>query len=559
MHSIKTSLSTLLLWSGSLLLIFLVTSCQEKKKENVDLLVYNGTVYTVDSTFSKAEAIALKDDKIVAVGNTSEIQSQYSGKEEINAKGKTIIPGLFDAHFHFTGVGSSQLQADLRGASSSDEMVKRVEKFQDEHQLSFIRGRGWDQSIWPDKEFPTKDKLDELYPDIPVLLTRVDGHALLANQKLLDLAKIDENSAVEGGTYIKKDGKLTGVLVDNAMDKVYAAVPPTRKSDLVNILLSAQEESLSYGLTSIADAGVEHEVIRVMDSLAGTGELKIGIYPMLIYNDSHLDDYLNNGLGENENISVRAVKLLSDGALGSRGATLKEPYSDDPENYGKLLQSPEYMENLVEKLVSSNFQLNTHAIGDSANHVLLTDYAKALKGEKDRRWRIEHAQIIDSIDLHYFNRENIIPSIQPTHAISDMTFAEDRLGAERLEEEGYIYKTLLDQAGMVAIGTDAPVEEVDPYRTFYTAVARKNRQHEPKNGFLPENALSREEALKGMTIWAAYAQFEEAIKGSLEPGKQADFVVLDRDIMEIDIDSVLGTQVEATYIKGEKVFSGNAD
>ncbi len=538
--------------SGSLFLILFLISCQEK--ETVDLLLYNANIYTVDSSFSTAEALAIKDQKIVAVGQNQEIRSKYTGKEEIDTEGKTIIPGLFDAHYHFTGVGSSKLQADLRGAASAEEMLKRVEEFQSEHQLGFIRGRGWDQSLWPDKRFPTKDKLDELFPDTPVLLTRVDGHALLANQKLLDLAKIDENSSVEGGTFIKKDGKLTGVLIDNAMNPVYAAVPPTSRKDLEGILLSAQKESISYGLTSIADAGVTHNVIQVMDSLAGIGVLKIGIYPMLIYSDKHLDQYLKGELGKNENISVHAIKLISDGALGSRGATLKEPYSDDPGNYGKLLRSPEYMADLVKKVAASSLQLNTHAIGDSANHVILTDYSKALKDQSNRRWRIEHAQIIDSVDVHYFNKENIIPSIQPTHAISDMTFAEDRLGSKRLKDEGYIYKELLDQAGIVAIGTDAPVEEVDPYRTFYTAVARKNRKHEPQGGFLPDNALSRKETLKGMTIWAAYAQFEEDRKGSLEPGKQADFVILDRDLMKVDIDSVLDTRVEATYIKGEKVY-----
>lgn len=534
--------------------VFLLVSCNQQNKEEADVLLYNATIYTVDSVFSKAGAMAVKDQKIVAIGQPEELRSKYHAKEEIDVNGKTIIPGLFDAHYHFTGVGSSMLQAELRGSASAEEMFKRVEEFQAKNNLSFIRGRGWDQSLWPDKEFPTKDELDKRFPDTPVLLTRVDGHALLANQKLLDLAEIDENSSVEGGTYIKKDGKLTGVLIDNAMNKAYNAVPSMNRNDLEEVLLSAQEESLSYGLTSIADAGVSHEIIQVMDSLAKIGKLKIGIYPMLMYSDPHLDDYLNKGLGENEAISSRAVKLMSDGALGSRGATLKEPYHDEKNNYGKLIRSPEYMSDLIKKLAASDFQLNTHAIGDSANHIILQDYRKVLENETDRRWRIEHAQIIDPIDLQYFNKENIIPSIQPTHAISDMTFAEDRLGKDRLETEGYIYKELLDQAGIVVLGTDAPVEEVDPYRTFYTAVARKNRKGEPEGGFLPDNALSREETLRGMTIWAAYGQFEEGIKGSLEPGKQADFIILDRDIMEVPIDSVLHTKVEATYVKGEKLF-----
>lgn len=535
--------------------ILTAVSCAPTSKEKVDLLVYNAKIYTVDSSFSVAEAMAVKDGKIVAAGSTDQLNRQYEAEASVDAEGNTVIPGLFDAHFHFYNVGKSMMEVDLTNTQSPEEMIQRIVDFQQEKKQDYIAGRGWDQNLWPTQEFPDKKELDKLFPDIPVLLKRVDGHALLVNQKVLDMAGIDENAEVEGGTYIKKKGKLTGVLIDNAMDKVYSVLPHSDEADITQAFLNAQEECFSYGLTSIADAGASHRQIQMMDKLKGENQLKIGLYPMLIYADSHLDDYLFNHLGENKYVSSRSVKFLSDGALGSRGAALKAPYSDDPDNYGKLLASPDYITELVEKVARSDFQLNTHAIGDSANHFILEAYHKFVPKDTDRRWRIEHAQIIDTEDLSYFDG-HIIPSIQPTHAISDMFWAKDRLGEERLSH-AYIYKTLLDKSGIVALGTDAPVEEVDPYRTFYAAVARKNRKGEPKDGFQTENALSREEALRGMTIWAAYAQFEENSKGSLEPGKQADFVIIDKDIMQVPIDEVLQTKVKSTYVKGEKVYTSD--
>lgn len=538
-------------------LLFIASGCVQKEKETVDLLLTNAHIYTVDSTFSKAEAMAIKDGKILAIGKTKDLQAQYKGEAEINAEEKTIVPGLFDAHAHFYGLGSTMQEADLVGATSFDEVVQRVVDFQKEENLNFIQGHGWDQSLWENKDFPTKEKLDEAFPDIPVVLERVDGHASIVNQKALDLAGITKNSKIEGGSFIKKNGNLTGVLVDNARRPLYKIFPESTQESRIDALLKAQELALSYGLTNIADAGTSHEIIQLMNKLALDKQLKIQINPMLIYSDPHLNDYLHNGLGENEAISSHSVKFLSDGAIGSRGAVLKRPYADDPDDYGKLRENPDFIKNLVEKVLDSDFQLNTHAIGDSANHLVLQLYSKALEGTKDRRWRIEHAQIIDPEDLHFFNK-NIIPSVQPTHAITDMRFVKDRLGEERAKY-GYRNKDLLEQAGLVALGTDSPVEEIDPYRTFYAAVARKNRKGEPKDGFQTENALSREETLKGMTIWAAYAQFDEKTKGSLEPNKEANFVILDRDIMQVPIDSVLNTKVLATYIKGEEVFSQKSE
>lgn len=546
-------MSSLKALCSSILLSALVFGCTSAKKKQVDNLFFNATIYTVDSSFSKAEAMAINADTIVAIGTEQELKSTYKAKETKDLNGKTIIPGLFDAHAHFFEFGTSLRQVNLVGSESYDEMIERIEEFQKEEKHDFIIGHGWDQNKWPSDDFPTKEKLDSLFPDTPVVLHRIDLHAMLVNQKALDKAEIDESSSVEGGTFIKKNGALTGTLVDNAMDKIFSIIPNPDEADKTDALLRAQEESFSYGLTNVADAGLAHEDIQLMDKLASEGKLKINLYPMLMHTDKHLDDYLENGLGNNEYVSSHSIKIVGDGALGSRGAALRKPYSDDRENYGKMLLRPKTLNDLAEKVVDSDFQLNTHAIGDSTNHVALKAYHRVLEDEEDRRWRIEHASVVDTSDLKYFS-ENIIPSIQSTFAISDMPWLENRLGKERVKN-AYTNKDLLDQAGLVALGTDAPVEEIDPYRTFYAAVARKNRKGEPEEGFQSDQALSREEALKGMTIWAAYSEFLEKETGSLEPGKKADFVVLDRDIMEVPIDSTINTKVKATFLNGKKVYS----
>ncbi len=534
------------------LLSFMLYSCSHHAKKQVDLLVYNATIYTVDSTFSKAEALAVRNGKIVAVGNTQDLTQKYQAATKVDAGNHTIIPGLFDAHAHFIELGKRMLQVNLRGTKSYDEMIQRVVDFQHKEHRNFITGMGWDQNSWPSKKFPTKKKLDQLFPNIPVVLTRVDGHAFLVNQKALDKAGITASSHIPGGTFVKENGKLTGVLIDNARKKIYSILPKYNEQKETNALLRAQKKCLSYGLTTVADAGISHESIQLMNKLALNKQLKIGLYPMLLYSDPHLDDYLFQGLGKNEAISCHAVKLYADGALGSRGACLRKPYTDMPGHYGKMRVNPQFIKELAQKIARSHFQLNTHAIGDSANHVVLKAYATALKGKTDRRWRVEHAQIVDPEDWKYFSK-NIIPSVQPTHAISDMDWAEDRLGSTRIQY-AYANKTLLDQAGLVALGTDAPVEEINPYRTFYTAITRQDSLGNPPNGFFPKQKLSRKEALKGMTIWAAYSEFLNKTKGSLVPGKQADFVILDRDIMKVSADSTLHTQVLATYIKGKKVY-----
>ncbi len=523
-----------------------VFSCTTK--EEVDLIVTNANIYTVDDAFSKASSIAIKDGKFVAVGDSDEISKKYNTQEQLNAEGKTIVPGLIDAHCHFYGLGQNQQVVDLVGTQSFDEVVEKVVAFQNDRPSDFILGRGWDQNDWEVKEFPTKDKLDELFPDTPVALRRIDGHALLVNQKALDMAGITTETETEGGEIVKKDGKLTGVLVDNPMGLIGAVVPPSSKAQQIQSLKDAENISLDYGLTTVNDAGLSREVIELIDSLQQAGEMSIRVYAMVSNYPENLDYFLDKGIIKTERLNVRSVKVYGDGALGSRGAALRAPYSDKPGHFGAMVTPVDQIEALAQRIAATDYQMNTHAIGDSANIVVLRAYEKALEGKTDRRWKVEHAQVISQSDFDYFEN-GIIPSVQPTHATSDMYWAEDRLGPDRVKG-AYAYKNLLDKAGLVALGTDFPVEQVNPFLTFYAAVARKDVEQYPEGGFQMENALSREETLKGMTIWAAYSNFEEEEKGSIEAGKFADCVVLSDDIMTIPSEDIPNITAEHVFLGG---------
>ncbi len=517
-------------------------------KEEVDLIVYNANIYTVDKDFSKASCVAIKDGKFVAVAETADIHKKYTAKEELDAEGKTIVPGLIDAHCHFYGLGLNQQVVDLVGTTSFDEVVEKVVAFQKERPSNFIMGQGWDQNDWEVKEFPTKDKLDELFPDTPVALERIDGHALIVNQKALDLAGITADTKVEGGEIVKKDGELTGVLVDNPMGMIYDVMPQPSKESQIRALQDAEQICLDYGLTTVNDAGLGKSTIELIDSLQQAGELSIRVYAMVSNSPENLDYFLSKGIIKTDRLDVRSVKVYGDGALGSRGAALREPYSDQPGHYGAMVTPVDEIGALAKRIAASDYQMNTHAIGDSANVVVLRAYEKALEGKEDRRWKVEHAQVISQPDFDYF-KNGIIPSIQPTHATSDMYWAEDRLGPERVKG-AYAYKQLLDKAGLVALGTDFPVEQVSPFLTFYAAVARQDLENYPEGGYQMENALSREETLKGMTIWAAYSNFEENEKGSIEPGKFADFVILGDDIMTMPIENVPNLKTEQVFVGG---------
>ncbi len=534
-----------------LCIYFLAALFSCTSKQQVDLIVTNANVYTVAADSSKAEAFALSNGKFVAVGTTKDILSHYKAATNLDAEGKTIIPGLIDAHCHFFGLGLAMQKVDLSGTKSYDEVLEKIQAFQKEKNSSFITGRGWDQNDWEIKEFPTKDKLDALFPNTPVAVRRIDGHALLVNQAALDLAGIDEKTIVEGGEIIKENGKITGVLIDGAMDLISPIIPPISKENAIQALKDAEKECFQNGLTTVDDAGVGRFGIELIDSLQQAGALKMRVYAMVSASKENLDYYLKHGIFKSERLNVRSFKVYADGALGSRGAALIEPYSDRENHFGAMVTGLDTLKMIAKKIANSDFQMNTHAIGDSANSFILNAYVDALKSKTNRRWRIEHAQVIDSTDFDYFTE--IIPSVQPTHATSDMYWAEDRLGPKRIKNS-YAYKKLLDVNGRVALGTDFPVEKVNPMLTFYAAVARQDTEGFPSSGFEIENGLSREETLKGMTIWAAFSNFEENEKGSIEPGKLGDFIVLDHDIMKIDLDKIPKTKVLETYLSGEKVY-----
>jgi len=531
-----------------LLLLLIIASCASDKIE-VDTIITNGTVYTVDADFNTTEAFAIKDGKFVDVGTKTDITKKYKAINTIDANGQTVLPGFIDAHCHFYGLGLNQLQVNLRDTKSFDDVMKRVIDFHNNRPSKFIIGRGWDQNDWDDKTYPNKALLDKLYPDTPVALTRIDGHAMLCNQAALDLAKIDVNTTIEGGEILKQDGKLTGVLIDNPMELVEAIFPEPTKQQQIDALLEAHKICTDLGLTTVSDAGLDKQVIQLIDSLQQAGTLDMRMYAMISNKKENLEYYLPKGKIKTDRLNVQSVKVYADGALGSRGAALKQEYSDQHDHFGALVIGTEAFINLADQIAKAGYQMNTHAIGDSANRFVLQTYQKTLKDLTNRRWRVEHAQIITDNDFDYFKNENIIPSIQPTHATSDMYWAEDRLGKDRIKG-AYAYKTLLEKSGRLALGTDFPVEQVSPLLTFYAAVSRQDLNQYPAGGFNKDNGLTREETLKGMTIWAAYANFEEKEKGSIEAGKFADFIILDKNIMTIEEKEIPNIKVNQTYING---------
>jgi predicted amidohydrolase YtcJ len=532
-----------------LIVLLSVLSCSEDTKQ-VDSIIFNANIYTVDDAFGKAEAFAIKDGKFIEVGSSEAIKAKYVSDNVIDVNGKTIVPGLIDAHCHFLGLGYNQQAVDLTGTKSFEDVVKRVSAFQNKNQASFILGRGWDQNDWEVKEFPKKTLLDKLFPNTPMALTRVDGHAILCNQAALDLGKVTADSKIEGGDVVLENGELTGVLVDNAENLVMNYWPKPSREDAVKALLAAQDICFDLGLTTVDDAGLNQESIALIDSLQQSGDLKMRVYAMVSFTTENLDFYLNKGITKTDRLNVRSFKFYADGALGSRGAMLREPYSDKDNHFGLLVTDLQTFNRSAQRIANSEFQMNTHAIGDSSNHAVLRTYNKVLGGKNDRRWRVEHAQVVSPEDFDLY--KNVMPSIQPTHATSDMYWAEERLGEERVKG-AYAYKQLLNAYGKVALGTDFPVEQVSPFLTFYAAVARQDLEQFPEGGFQKENGLSREETLKGMTIWAAYSNFEENEKGSIESGKFADFIILDEDIMTVEQNEIPKITVEQTFVNGEKL------
>ena len=522
-----------------------MTSCTQKSP--VDLIVHNANVYTVDDDFSKAQAFAVKDGKFVAVGDEETIMRQYDAKETFDAQGDAVYPGFMDGHCHFTGYGENLIRwADLKGSQSYDEVIERLKKHDSLYPSEWLLGRGWDQNLWETAEFPDNERLAEAFPNKNVLLTRVDGHAVLASKEVLELANINENTKMDGGMAIVKNGRCTGVLLDNLADVAKAMVPRMEKELRIQGLLKAQENCMAVGLTSVTDAGLDIGTIEMIDSLQQAGQLKMHVNAMVNPDDKTMDHFISQGVIDKERLTVRSVKIYADGALGSRGAKLLEPYSDDPTNDGLILESDEFYRHVCQKAYDAGYQVCCHAIGDGGVHHILDIYSEYLKGQNDRRWRIEHSQTVDDTDFQRYGEFSVIPSIQTTHCTSDMDWADERLGGRI--KNAYAYQQLLQENGWVVNGTDFPIEDISPIYTFYAAIARKHLDGTPAEGFQMENALSREQALRSITIWVATGCFLEGRKGSIEVGKDADFVILDRDLMTVAENEIPAAKVKLCHI-----------
>ena len=539
------------LFATAAIALFL-TSCGGPEK--VDTLVVNGVIYTVDSSFSSVQAMAIKDGIIVATGTDAEILAAYTAPEKIDAKGQAVYPGFIDAHAHFVGYGKSLFQVDLFGTTSWEEAVERVKVFAAAHpELSWIEGRGWDQNKWPGKKYPTNVLLNSLFPNTPVVLQRVDGHAAIANQKAFDIAGVKPGQTIVGGEVETKNGVLTGVLIDNAKGLVYNSIPAVNKQTYTQWLQAAQKNCFAQGLTTVTDCGLDISDINFIDTLQREGKIDMRLFAMLSDNPENLTAYLKRGPYKTDKLFVNGFKVYADGALGSRGACLLHNYEDRKDWTGFLLANISHYDSLASVLAATNFQMCTHAIGDSANRQILNIYNKYLQKGNDKRWRIEHAQVVNPSDFNLFGAAAVVPSVQPTHATSDMYWAAERLGNERMKG-AYAYKQLMDQNGWIPLGTDFPVEDISPFKTFLAAVGRVDAKGFPEGGFQMENGLTREHTIKGMTIWAAKASFLEKEVGSLEVGKKADFIILAQDLMQVPVNKILDTKVVATYSGGKKVF-----
>ena len=539
-----------------LILIFLIlgfNSCNNKIE--VDLISHNGIIYSLDDNNNVFEATAFKNGKIIDIGKTHQILNKYQSKNKLDLQGKIAYPGFIDAHCHFLYYGLQLAMVDLSSANSFEEIIEILKKNNDKNDGDWLVGYGWDQNQWKDKNWPNNELLNKNFNNINVVLNRIDGHAIMVNETAIKTAKVPTDTVISGGYIEKINGKVTGLFMDNAMSLILEKIPEANEEQKKKALLKAQQDCISLGLTTVDIAGLNRKDIELINNLHKTGELKIKVYAMLSDNKENFH-YFIDSIGKplkTTKLNVRSFKFFADGSLGSRGACLLKPYSDKKTTNGMLLQQQELFEKKLKKIKDFGFQACTHAIGDSTNRTILKSYGEILKTSNDFRWRIEHVQCISPEDIHLFKKYNIIPSVQPTHATSDFSWALLRLGKNRLTN-CYRYQTLFEENRIIALGTDFPVEEINPIHTFYAAVFRKNKDGLPLNGFQKNESLNRLDALKGMTIWPALANFEENEKGSLEINKSADMIVLDKDILDENQKKILKTKVLYTIIDGEIVY-----
>ena len=535
-------------------------------QRTADLVFTNGRIYTVDVTHPIASALAVRGGRIVFVGSDAEAKALTGAATRVvDLRGKTVIPGIIDAHAHLLGLGTSLRNVNLAGATSYAEVVSRVvARSKTAKPGEWIQGRGWDQTRWAANEFPAHKDLSHALPNNPVVLSRIDGHAVLANAKAMELAGITAGTPDPVGGRIIRDasGAPSGVFVDNAEELLSKAIPPSSRAEKKRAILAAIAECNRYGLTAIHDAGQEAATIRIYEQLAQAGEFNLRNYVMLADPGSRASalrhPYLARGPQSGlygGRLWVRAIKLYSDGALGSRGAALLAPYSDEPANSGLLVSQPSHIAMMAALGLRRGFQINVHAIGDRGNRIALDAFESALGRvpRADHRFRVEHAQVISPEDIPRFARLGVLPSMQATHQTSDMRWAESRVGPQRILG-AYAWRALLNTGVVIPNGTDFPVEEVNPMLTFHAAVTRQDAAGTPAGGWYPEQKMTREEALQSITIWAAYAGFQESVMGSITPGKYADFVVLDRDIMRVPDDELRATRVLSTWLGGKRVY-----
>ena len=519
----------------------------------VDTIISARRIYSVDGQFSTAESMALRDGRIVALGGREDIEAAFHAARRIDLGESFVYPGFMDPHCHFLSYGYLLQRAWLFGTKSWEETVARLVAHHAEQPGAWVQGRGWDQNKWSPAQFPTNELLDRAFPREAVLAIRVDGHAAIANSAALAAAGIDASTTIEGGTVAISGGKPSGLLLDNAVDRVRDAIPPPGEATMRKALLAAQRNCFAAGLTSVSNAGTEMHEALLFGKMGGEAALSIRIYAMLAPTKENIEFFASRGPLAGDRLTIRSFKMFADGALGSRGARLLEPYADDPENLGLFTLDPAELDRVCRVARACGFQMNVHAIGDAAARLVLDAYERHLEPGNDLRWRIEHAQLVHDDDLPRFGRLGVIPSIQTTHATSDMAWIEFRLGASRMGR-AHRYRDLLTQNGWIANGSDFPIEMIEPLRGFRSAVFRKDDEGLPAGGFQPLQALSRVEALRAMTIWAARANFEEENRGSLEPGKWADFTVLDTDIIEGDEDSIYKAQIHSVAVAGEFTF-----